>query len=101
MDGEGPKGNPQRANMRTINFSDIFTTIVEVKWRWCLLIFTMSYVISWMLFTVIYYLILLAHGDFDHVDDEKWNHCIKNIKNFVSVFLFSLESQSTIGYGFR
>lgn len=37
----------------------------------------------------------------DHLDDPSWEPCVVGIKNFASVFLFSLETQHTIGYGTR
>lgn len=33
--------------------------------------------------------------------DEKWKPCVDNLFNFASCFLFSVETQHTIGYGGR
>ncbi|KHN72412.1 Inward rectifier potassium channel irk-1 [Toxocara canis] len=82
-------------------FSDIFTTVIEVKWRWSLLFFAMSFLISWTFFFSLYYLIILSHGDFDHLDDANWNPCIMNANSKINIFLFSFTTQTTIGYGFR
>uniref|UniRef100_A0A915BZ06 G protein-activated inward rectifier potassium channel 3 n=1 Tax=Parascaris univalens TaxID=6257 RepID=A0A915BZ06_PARUN len=82
-------------------FSDIFTTVIEVKWRWSLLFFAMSFFLSWTFFFSLYYLIILSHGDFDHIDDPTWNPCIVNGNSKINIFLFSFTTQTTIGYGFR
>ena len=45
------------------------------------------------------------HEDFDHFNDppgtEEWEFCLKNTRSYVGAFLFSLETQTTIGYGYR
>ena len=53
--------------------------------------------------SVIYYMICLTHGDFspDHLEQSDWLPCISETDGFASIFLFSLETQHTIGYGTR
>ncbi|XP_051905709.1 inward rectifier potassium channel 16-like [Hippocampus zosterae] len=75
---------------------DIFTTLVESRWRVMLLVFSLSYIISWLFFGLCYWLIAYVHGDED-VDSP----CVLNVNDFTSAFLFSMETQATIGYGFR
>ncbi|KAI6171301.1 Inward rectifier potassium channel irk-1 [Aphelenchoides bicaudatus] len=82
-------------------FRDVFTTIIETKWRWCLLFFSMSFFISWSLFTCIYYLVAAYHGDFQHLEDSNWQPCIMNGNSLLNLFLFAFTTQTTIGYGFR
>ncbi|TMS35960.1 hypothetical protein L596_003240 [Steinernema carpocapsae] len=82
-------------------FSDIFTTVIEVKWRWCLLFFSMSFVSSWTFFTTIYYVLVVSHGDLEHVSDSSWIPCVQNARSFTNIFLFAFTTQTTIGYGFR
>lgn len=52
---------------------------------------------------VIYYVICYSHGDFsaEAMAQEDWGPCISEADGFVSVFLFSMETQHTIGYGTR
>ncbi|KFW00259.1 ATP-sensitive inward rectifier potassium channel 11, partial [Fulmarus glacialis] len=45
---------------------DVFTTLVDLKWPHTLLIFTMSFLCSWLLFGMVWWLIAFAHGDLDH-----------------------------------
>ncbi len=73
---------------------DIFTTLVEIRWRVMFLIFSLSYIISWLLFGLCYWLIALVHGD-------KKEPCVYHVHSFTGAFLFSMETQATIGYGFR
>lgn len=44
---------------------DIFTTLVDCRWRWTLLLCSCSFVLSWLLFAVIWWLIGYVHGDFE------------------------------------
>ncbi|XP_041812380.1 inward rectifier potassium channel 16-like [Chelmon rostratus] len=77
---------------------DIFTTLVEIRWRVMLLIFSLSYILSWLLFGLCYWLIAYANGDTDDGDNVP---CVANVRGFTGAFMYSMESQATIGYGFR
>uniref|UniRef100_A0A3Q3G5F7 ATP-sensitive inward rectifier potassium channel 14 n=1 Tax=Labrus bergylta TaxID=56723 RepID=A0A3Q3G5F7_9LABR len=78
--------------------ADIFTTCVDIRWRYLLLIFTTTFLLSWLLFGIIFWGVALAHGDFNI---HEWRPCILHIQGFIGAFLFSIETQTTIGYGFR
>lgn len=80
---------------------DIFTTLVDTKWRWTLLVFTLGFMMSWLFYAGIYWLIAFTHGDFDHLEEDGWTPCVENLFSFASCFLFSVETQHTIGYGGR
>ncbi|XP_051899227.1 ATP-sensitive inward rectifier potassium channel 11-like [Pristis pectinata] len=79
---------------------DVFTTLVDLKWPYTLVIFTMSFLCSWMVFAMLWWLIAFAHGDLDSGQDGAVP-CITSIKSFTSAFLFSIEVQVTIGFGSR
>ncbi|NXT01289.1 KCNJ5 protein, partial [Jacana jacana] len=81
--------------------SDIFTTIVDLKYRWFLFVFMMCYILTWVAFGTVYFLDAWARGDVAHRGDPAWRACIQNVDGFVSALLFSVESQRTIGYGAR
>ncbi|UMM42178.1 hypothetical protein L5515_018107 [Caenorhabditis briggsae] len=80
---------------------DIFTTLIDVKWRWMLLLFASAFVLSWSVFGTTYYLIALFHGDL--TDPLPANHtaCVVNLDSVYSSFLFAVETHHTIGYGHR
>lgn len=82
--------------------SDMFTTCVDIRWRYMFIIFALAFVVSWLTFGVIFWLIALVHGDLDNPGgDENFMPCVLQINGFVAAFLFSIETQTTIGYGFR
>ncbi|XP_035522673.1 G protein-activated inward rectifier potassium channel 3-like [Morone saxatilis] len=81
--------------------SDIFTTLVDLKCRWFLLVFTMCYILTWVAFGGIYFFGAWLRDDIAHVHDPQWKSCYENVDSFLSALLLSLESQRTIGYGSR
>ncbi|XP_032820458.1 G protein-activated inward rectifier potassium channel 4-like [Petromyzon marinus] len=79
--------------------SDMFTTIVDLKYRWFLAIFTLCYLLTWLLFGLVYLLMALIRGDLD--PQEGHQACFDNVDGFLGALLFSVETQRTIGYGTR
>ncbi|XP_073945421.1 G protein-activated inward rectifier potassium channel 3-like isoform X2 [Choristoneura fumiferana] len=97
-----------RISQRRMRFlQDMFTTLVDAQWRWTLLVFTLSFILSWLGFALIWWLISFTHGDLEeeHLppmqEASNWKPCVFNIYDFTSCFLFSIETQHTIGYGSR
>ncbi|XP_061377318.1 G protein-activated inward rectifier potassium channel 3-like isoform X4 [Danaus plexippus] len=97
-----------KISQRRLRFlQDMFTTLVDAQWRWTLLIFTLSFILSWLGFALIWWLIAVTHGDLEpeHLppmqESSNWKPCVFNINDFTSCFLFSIETQHTIGYGSR
>lgn len=94
-------------NRRRRLLKDFFNTMLDLKWRYVLLIFTASFFVSWFLFAIVWWLILYYRGDFEpeHMPDvqgaNQWQPCVLAMYDFASVFLFSVETQHTIGYGTR
>lgn len=78
--------------------TDIFTTLVEIRWRVMFLLFALSYILSWLFFGLLFWVIAIAHGDVQNPHSEP---CVYEVRSFTAAFLFSLETQTTIGYGFR
>uniref|UniRef100_A0A8C6SEF9 ATP-sensitive inward rectifier potassium channel 14 n=1 Tax=Neogobius melanostomus TaxID=47308 RepID=A0A8C6SEF9_9GOBI len=76
--------------------ADIFTTCVDIRWRYLLLLFCFTFMISWLFFGLIFYGVSLVHGDF-----QGNMPCILHVQGFVGALLFSIETQTTIGYGWR
>lgn len=83
--------------------ADIFTTLIDLKWRWSLIIFCMTFTLTWLLFALIWWIIGVTHGDFvqENIDNSDYTPCLDNVFDFPTAFLFSLETQHTIGYGGR
>jgi len=85
---------------------DVYTTMVDMQWRYVFLAFIASFIVSWFVFGVIWWLIAYVHGDYlpenlEKIDNGTFVPCILANKNFASAFLFSQETQHTIGYGSR
>jgi hypothetical protein len=65
--------NVTRANInkrRQRYMADIFTTLVDIKWRWNLLNFVLAFILSWMIFALTWWLICFSHGDLDSYEDK-------------------------------
>lgn len=97
-----------RLNTRRLRFlHDFYTTLVDAQWRYTLIVFSLSFLLSWLGFGVLWWLIAFIHGDLeeDHLPDRQaennWKPCVVNIIDYNSCFLFSIETQHTTGYGFR
>lgn len=92
-------------NLKRKYMIDIFTTLIDMRWRYNLLMFALAFVVSWVLFAVVWYVIAVAHGDHLHPPSadaaDDWQPCVDNVYDFVTALLFSVETQHTIGYGFR
>ncbi|CAG12632.1 unnamed protein product, partial [Tetraodon nigroviridis] len=82
--------------------SDLFTTLVDLKWRWNLLIFILTYTVAWLVMASMWWVIAYIRGDLSHGGhDSSYTPCVANVYNFPSAFLFFIETEATIGYGHR
>ncbi|XP_027019952.1 G protein-activated inward rectifier potassium channel 1 [Tachysurus fulvidraco] len=81
--------------------SDLFTTLVDLKWRWNLFIFILTYTVAWLFMAFMWWLIAYVRGDLNRAHDDKYTPCVANVYNFPSAFLFFIETEATIGYGYR
>ncbi|NWY30202.1 KCJ13 protein, partial [Pheucticus melanocephalus] len=81
---------------------DVWGILMDMRWRWMMLVFSASFVLHWLVFAVFWYLLAEMNGDLelDH-DAPPDNHtiCVKYVTSFTAAFSFSLETQLTIGYG--
>lgn len=80
---------------------DLFTTMIDIKWRYNLMAAAMGFVFSWLFFACIWYIVLYVHNDLSHENDSNWSPCIVNVNSFSAALLFSIETQSTLGFGSR
>lgn len=42
---------------------DLWTTFLDMQWRWKFFLFTLTFTGTWFLFGVLWYLVALVHGD--------------------------------------
>ncbi|CAF0785708.1 unnamed protein product [Adineta ricciae] len=85
--------------------ADWYSNLISAKWISVLSLIMAVFLISWTLFALIWYVIAFYNGDFrpDHLrPNTDHRPCLVNVGNsFLAFFLFSLETQHTIGYGYR
>lgn len=83
---------------------DIFTTLLDMRWTYTLLLCVFVLLSSFLIFAIDWFLIALSNGDikrkFDN-DEDLEAACVQYVNDFTSAFLFSIETQHTIGYGRR
>lgn len=80
---------------------DIFTTLIDMKWRYNLVMFGVAFMGSWCVFAVCWWSIAVAHGDHLSPNSTTGEPCVTGVYDFLTAFLFSVETQHTIGYGSR
>ncbi|XP_034023893.1 ATP-sensitive inward rectifier potassium channel 1a.1 [Thalassophryne amazonica] len=82
--------------------ADFWTTFVEIRWRFVMLFFIASFTLSWFIFGLLWYWIARSNGDLTWQNSPE-NHrvCVNNVVGLTTAFLYSLETQMTIGYGGR
>nr|AWJ68216.1 putative inward rectifier potassium channel 4 [Hirudo verbana] len=80
---------------------DIFTTLVDMKWRYHIGLFAAAFVVTWCLFGLIWFCIAVAHQDHINFNNETWAACVDHVYDYPTALLFSIETQTTIGYGYR
>ncbi|KAK7475053.1 hypothetical protein BaRGS_00033734 [Batillaria attramentaria] len=78
---------------------DLFISFLDLKWRYVVLIFFAAFFVFYGVFGVAYYFLAWLHGDFENLDNPDYVPCIENMEGAWDAFLFSVETQSTIGYG--
>lgn len=83
---------PDRGQLYILN--DHFTTLIDAQWRYVFLIFSIAFLVSWLVFGSIWW------GIYVHRRNQGIM-CIEKVSSWTSAFLFSLETQTTIGYGGR
>lgn len=95
---------PNKSFFRCIN---LVSSFIEAQWRWTLVCCILTYIMVWLTFAGIWWIIMFLHEDLeeDHMPPFKnttnWIPCVEEIYGFTSMFLFSIEIHTTIGYGTR
>lgn len=91
--------NIDRINIKQFKFiSDYFNTIIDLHWCYIITLFSLAFLSSWLLFTVFWYVAALVYFNYYEIE------CVSGLEHntaFYDYFLFSIETQQTIGYGTR
>lgn len=81
---------------------DMFTTIMDLTWQYHVILFFSVFVVSWLFFAVVWLALAQLNGDIDRPeDDNSTDLCLAHVYDFSTALLYSLETQTTIGYGYR
>ncbi|PKK18399.1 potassium channel, inwardly rectifying subfamily J, member 10 [Columba livia] len=83
------------ADKRFLYLKDLWTTFIDMQWRYKLLLFSATFAGTWFAFGVVWYLVAVAHGDLLEFEPPA-NHtpCVMQVHTLTGAFLFSLESAS-------
>ncbi|GAA6091273.1 ATP-sensitive inward rectifier potassium channel 1-like [Tachysurus ichikawai] len=81
---------------------DLWTTILELRLSFVMILFTASFLLSWFFFSLIWYWIAYSNGDlWWQYPSPDHNPCVINVYGLTTAFLYSLTTQMTVGYSIR
>lgn len=78
---------------------DLYVTLIDLQWRYVLAILFNACLISYLFFAIMWYWLMSNHGDFNHINDKDFGPCVVGVESFAGAILFSIETQTSIGYG--
>lgn len=78
-------------------FGDLFTTTLDLPFHWIGFIYSLVYLVSWSGFGTLWWIIYILRNSYGY---EEY-YCVENVDSWTTAFLFSIETQTTIGYGGR
>lgn len=74
---------------------DFFTTFVDFSWPYILFLTLAVHLTIWLLFAVLYYVFNVSLHSAGNITSNET--CVTGVDDFLSAFLFSMESAKTIG----
>ncbi|GAA6091275.1 ATP-sensitive inward rectifier potassium channel 1-like [Tachysurus ichikawai] len=82
--------------------NDIWSTCVQIRWYSLTFFYVASFIFSWFIFTLLWYWVGYSNGDLWY-QNPSTNHtaCVVNLYDLTTSYLFSVETQLTIGFGYR
>jgi len=69
--------NVKRRHLKFL--TDLFTTLVEMRWRYHVVLFLAPFVVCWLAFAGVYLAIVRAHGDLDNLHNDSWVCCLSDL----------------------
>ncbi|CAG9764520.1 unnamed protein product [Ceutorhynchus assimilis] len=80
---------------------DLGNTILTLQWRWILTTLCLVNFACFILFSWLWMFLANISGDFDQSSNNTDKACIVNARTFAGYLLLSIETMTTIGYGYR
>lgn len=93
--GECNMANVHVEKRRSRYLLDIFTTFIELQWKYTILVCIIAYLFSWIAFALVWWIIHYISSGTDQ------QSCVTGVHDFKTALLFSIETQQTVGYGGR
>lgn len=78
---------------------DMYQSLIDLKWRYVIIIYCAMFMFVYLMFAILWYVMAYTHGDITNYGDPDWKPCIYYLRNFADALLFSIETQTTIGFG--
>lgn len=81
---------------------DIWSTCVQIRWYSLTFFYVGSFIFSWFIFTLLWYWVGFSNGDlWWQYPSANHSACVLNVYDLTTAYLFSVETQLTIGFGYR
>ena len=80
--------------------ADLYISLIDLPWRYAIAILFNAFLFSFLFFAVFWWLMGHNNGDFDNYGNANHTACLMGVQGFAGSILFSIETQTTIGYGF-
>ncbi|XP_046579363.1 G protein-activated inward rectifier potassium channel 4-like [Haliotis rubra] len=80
--------------------ADIYITLIDLEWRYAIAVLFNVFLVTYLVFAFFWWLMAYNNDDFANLDNPDHIPCLLGVKSFAGAVLFSIETQTTIGYGY-
>ncbi|KAL3289124.1 hypothetical protein HHI36_003563 [Cryptolaemus montrouzieri] len=78
--------------------TNLVHSLIDADWKWTLSVLIMTFIFTWFFFALLWMVIGFGNNDQDELASVQ---CLIGIGNFSGYLLFSIETQTSVGYGSR
>ncbi|XP_041379402.1 G protein-activated inward rectifier potassium channel 3-like [Gigantopelta aegis] len=80
--------------------SDLYITLIDAQWRYVILILFGTFGITYLVFGFFWWFMAYNNNDFENLGNKNHTFCLIGINNFAMSIMFSIETQTSVGYGY-